>query len=65
VTDARNAPDRLIGDPYVQRAAGGQPAEGPVGRPEAELKHVVAQTGLTLTTRKRKVWVLSVKKAEE
>jgi hypothetical protein len=65
VTDARNAPDRPIGDRYVQRAAGDSRPKDRSADREAVIKHVAAQTGMRFTTGKRKVWVLSVKKADE
>ena len=41
-----------------------RPVDGSAGR-DAVLKHVAEQTGVTFATEKRKVWVLSVKKAEK
>jgi RNA polymerase sigma factor (sigma-70 family) len=41
-----------------------RPADGSADR-DAVLKHVAAQTGVTFTTEKRKVWVLSIKKARK
>lgn len=64
-TDADSWGEQLKGFRYVRRAAGDSRPKDLSADRESVLKHLAAQTGLTVTTEKRKVWVLSVKKAEK
>ncbi|HJZ54869.1 MAG TPA: hypothetical protein VKE74_07910 [Gemmataceae bacterium] len=64
-TDADSWGQRLKGFRYIRRAAGDVRPKDLSAERGAVLKHVAAQTGLTVTSEKRKVWVLSVKKADE
>jgi RNA polymerase sigma factor (sigma-70 family) len=64
-TDADSWGERLKGYRYIHRAVeDARPKDLSADR-GAVLKHVAAQTGLTVTSDTRKVWVLSVKKADE
>ncbi len=63
-TDADSWGQRLKGYRYVRRAAGdNRPGDLSADR-AAVLGHVAAQTGLTVTTETRRVWVLSVTGSE-
>ena len=64
-TDADSWGQRLEGYRYIRRAAGDARPKDLSADRGAVLKHVAVQTGLTVTSDRRKVWVLSVKKADE
>jgi hypothetical protein len=63
-TDADSWGQRLKGYRYVRRAAGDNRPGDLASDRAAVLGHVAAQTGLTVTTETRRVWVLSVTRAE-
>jgi DNA-directed RNA polymerase specialized sigma24 family protein len=64
-TDADSWDRKMEGYRYVRRGRDdGRPRDLSADR-EAVLKHFAAQTGLTVSVEKRRVWVLSVKKPAE